>query len=156
MEFKAYHVGYVAYTINVGRFARDVISSRLITHPPSKISDLIECYNSTSTYLLDKHAPLISKIIRSKPSQPWFTPALNKLKSAERRLERVWSKSHSSDDLKLLRSAANHYHAAVIKAKRNFNLISSQVTNPRQLWKNVNKLLHRTLPQLLPSSESLS
>ena len=42
--------------------------------------------------------------------------------------------------------------------KRNFNisLISSQVTNPRQLWKTVNKLLRRTLPQVLPSSESLS
>lgn len=73
-------------------------------------------------------------------------------------LERAWSKSHSSEDLKLLRSATNRYHAAVIKAKRNFNisLISSQVTNPRQLWKTVNKLLHRTLPQVLPSSESLS
>ena len=32
----------------------------------------------------------------------------------------------------------------------------SQVSNPRQLWKTVNKLLHRTLPQVLPSSESLS
>ena len=113
--------------------ARDIISSRLITHPPSNLSDLIDCYNSTLTNLIDKHAPLVSKIIRSKPPQPWFTPALNKLKSAKRRLERAWSKSHSSDDLKLLRSAANHYHAAVIKAQKNFNisLISSQVTSAR-------------------------
>ena len=74
----------------------------------------------------------------------------------------VWSvivintyKSHSSDDLKLLRSTTNRYHAAVIKAKTNFNmsLISSQVTNPRQLWKTANNLLHRNLPQVLPSSE---
>ena len=50
--------------------------------------------------------------------RPWFTPALNKLKSVKRRLERAWSKSHSSDDLKLLRSATDHYHAAVIKAKK--------------------------------------
>jgi exonuclease III len=152
------HLTRAVHSINIEKFSRDIISSRLITHPPSNLSDLIDCYNSTLKNLLDKHAPLISKSIRSKPSQPWFTPALNKLKSAKRRLERAWSKSHSSDDLKLLRSATNHYHAAVIKAKRNFNisLISSQVTNPRQLWKTVNKLLHRTLPQVLPSSESLS
>lgn len=134
------HLTRAIHSINVERFARDDISSRLITHPPSNLSDLIDCYNSTLTNLLDKHAPLISKIIRSKPSQPWFTPALNKLKSAKRHLEQAWSESHSSDDLKLLRSATNHYHAAVIKAKRNFNLslISSQVTNPRQLCKTVN------------------
>ena len=84
--------------------------------------------------------------------------SLNKLKSAKRRLERAWFISHSSDDLKLLRSATNHIHAAVIKAKRNSNisLISSQVTNPRQLWKTANKLLHRTLSQVLPPSESPS
>ena len=145
-------------SINIKSFIRDITSSCLITHPPSDLSDLIDCYNSTLSNLLNKHAPLKSKIIRSKPSNPWFTSALNKLKSAKRRLERAWSKSHSLDDLKLLRSATNHYNAAVIKAKRDFNtsLISSHVTNPRQLWKTVNKLLHRTLPQVLPSSESLS
>ena len=130
------HLTRAIHSINVERFARDIFSSRLITHPPSDLSDLIDCYNSTLTNLLDKHppsdlidcynstltnlldkhAPLLTKIICSKPSQPWFTPALNKLKSSKRRLERAWFKSHSSDDLKLLRSAANHYHAAVIKA----------------------------------------
>jgi Reverse transcriptase (RNA-dependent DNA polymerase) len=150
------HLTRAIHSINIGRFIRDIISSRLITHPPSNLSDLIDCYNSTLTNLLNKHAPLKSKTILSKPPKPWFTPALNKLKSAKRRLERPWSKSHSSEDLKLLRSATNRYHAAVIKAKRNFNisLISSQVTNPRQLWKTVNKLLHRTLPLVLPSSLS--
>ena len=111
------HLTRAIHSIYIERFARDIISSRLIAHPPSNISDLVDCYNSTLTNLLDKHAPLVSKIIRSKPSQPWFTPALNKLESAKRRLERAWSKSHSSDDLKLLRSATNHYHAAVIKDK---------------------------------------
>ena len=31
--------------------------------------------------------------------------------------------------------------------------MSSQVINPRQLWKSVDKLLHRTSSQVLPSSE---
>ena len=96
------HLTREIHSINVERFARDIISSRLITHPPSNLSDLIDCYNSTLTNRLDKHAPLVSKIIHSKPSRPWFTPAFKKLKSAKRRLERAWSKSHSLDDLKLL------------------------------------------------------
>jgi len=53
----------------------------------------------------------------------------------------VWP-THSLEDLKNLRSATNHYHAAIIKAKRTYNssLISSSSTNPRQLWKNINIL----------------
>ena len=129
------------------------MSSNLITHPPTNLSDLVDCYNSTLATLLNKHAPLKSKILHPKPANHWFTPALNKLKLAKRHLERVWSKSHSIEDLKLLRTASNHYHAAIIKAKRVYNstLIASSLTNPRQLWNNVNKMLHRTSSPVLPS-----
>jgi len=136
----------------------DVISSSLIIHPPSDLSGFVDCYNSTLAALLNKHAPLKSTTLRTKPANKWFTPALNKLKQAKRHLERVWSRSHSTEDLKSFHSATNHYHAAIIKAKRNYNssLISSSRTNPRQLWKTVNKLLHRTSAPTLPSSNSLS
>jgi len=136
----------------------DIISSSLITHPPSDLSGFVDCYNSTLAALLNKHAPLKSTTLRTKPANKWFTPALNKLKQAKRHLERVWSRSHSTEDLKSFHSATNHYHAAIIKAKRNYNssLISSSRTNPRQLWKTVNKLLHRTSAPPLPSSNSLS
>jgi len=51
--------------------------------------------------------------------------------------ERIWSRTHSFEDLKNLHSATNHYHAAIIKAKwtNNSSLISSSSTNPRQHWK---------------------
>jgi len=49
-------------------------------------------------------------------------------------------------------------HAAIIKAKRTYNssLISSSSTNPRQLWTNINILLHRSSLPALPSYDSLS
>ena len=132
------------------------MSSNLMTHPPTNLYDLVDCYNATLATLLNKHAPLKSKILHTKPANHWFTPALNKLKLTKRHLERVWSKSHSIEDLKLLRTASNHYHAAIIKAKRVYNstLIASSLTNPRQLWNNVNKMLHRTSSPVLPSYDS--
>lgn len=146
------------HSINVQRFTCDIISSRLITHQPTNLTELVDCYNSTLATLLNKHAPLKCKSLRLKPANQWFTPALNKLKLAKRHLERVWSRSHSAEDLRALRSASNHYHSAIIKAKRDYNcsLISSSRTNPRQLWKTVNKFLHRTAVSVLPSSNSLS
>jgi len=118
----------------------------------------VDRYNSTLSQILNKHAPLKSKIIRTKPSNPGYTQARKKLKLAKRHLERIWSCTHSFEDLKNLRSATHHYHDAIIKAKRTYNscLISSSSTNPRQLWKNINKILHRSSLPALPSYDSLT
>ena len=61
-------------------------------------------------------------------------------------------------DLKLLRSATNHYRAAIIKAKKLYNssLISYNLNNPRKLWHTINYLLHKITAPSLPSSASLS
>ena len=140
-------------SINVSHFSRDITLSRLITHPPSTLDQLVHCYNSTLTGILHKHAPLKTKTVKSKSSQPWFTSSLSKLKSVRRKLERSWSSTHSASDFKLLRSATNHYHAAIIRAKKAFNssLISSNISQPKNLWRSVNKILHRQSPPVLPT-----
>ena len=87
----------------------------------------------SNSNILNKHAPLKSKLLRPKPSNPWFTPALQTLKSTRRHLEKIWSRTHSTFDLKLLKSATNHYHTSIIKAKKLYNstLLSSNLTNPK-------------------------
>jgi len=80
---------------------------------------------------------------------------LSKLKSARRRLERIWSRTRSSQDLKLFRSAINSYHSAIIRAKKVFNsslISSSSSSDPRTLWHSINKLLHRKPISQLPSA----
>jgi len=64
--------------------------------------------------------------------------------------------SYSFDDPKNLRSAII-YHAAIINSKRTYNssLISSSSTIPRQLWKNINVLLHLSSSPALSSYDSL-
>ena len=145
-------------SINMNKFIHDIHTSILISHPPNNLHDLVDCYNKTLSDLLNKHAPLKSKLFRPKPSNPWFSPTLAKMKSTRRHLEKIWSSSHSLLDLKLLRSATNHYHAAIIKAKKLYNssLISSNLHNPRKLWHTINHLLHRIAAPSLPSSDSSS
>jgi len=48
-------------------------------HPPSTYSDRADCYNSNLSQLHNKHAPLKSKIIRTKSRNPWYYQALEKL-----------------------------------------------------------------------------
>ena len=145
-------------SINMNKFIHDIHTSILISHPPNNLHDLVDCYNKTLSDLLNKHASLKSKLFRPKPSNPWLSPTLAKLKTTRRHLEKIWSSSHSLLDLKLLRSATNHYHAAIIKAKKLYNssLISSNLHNPRKLWHTINHLLHRIAAPSLPSSDNLS
>ena len=142
----------------MNKFIHDIHTSILISHPPNNLHDLVDCYNKTLSDLLNKHAPLKSKLFRPKPSNPWFSPTLAKLKSTRHHLEKIWSSSHSLLDLKLLRSATNHYHEAIIKAKKLYNssLISSNLHNPRKFWHTINHLLHRIAAPSLPSSDNLS
>ena len=143
-------------SINLMKFQIDIVSSKLITNPSSSLSELVACYNSTLSSLLDKHAPLKSKSVSQKPKNPWFTPVLHSLKSNCRRLRRIWSSSHSAIDHSNLRSATNHYHASILKAKRHYyhsTLVSSK-SNPKSLWTTINKILMRTSTISLPSFEN--
>ena len=149
-------------SININKFNQNILSSKLVTNPPSNISDLVDSYNNTLSSLLNIHAPLKTKLIRPKHANPWYTSPLHKLKTGCRRLEKSWNNSHSLLDLQILKSATNHYHRAIIKAKQIYNssLISSNLTNPKKLWKTIDHLLHRkpphSLPTTTPSAKSLS
>jgi len=103
-----------------------------------------------SNYYMDSTASWV-------PRNPWYTQALKKLTLAKRHLEHIWSRTHSFEDHKNLRSATNHYHAAIIKAKWTYNssLISSNSTNPRQLWSTLEKYQYTSSSQFFISSTLL-
>ena len=46
----------------------DIANSVLVSDPPSTLSELVTCYNSTLTAILDRHAPVQSKLITSSKS----------------------------------------------------------------------------------------
>ena len=51
--------------MSICKFMRDISTSRLVTHPPTNLSDRVDYYNTTLPSLLDKHASLKTKTIRS-------------------------------------------------------------------------------------------
>jgi len=104
--------------------------------------------------LLNKHVPLKSKIIRTKPLKPWYT-------QARKKLNLLYAILNASClvliHLKILKTCALLLTVimlhAIITAKQTYNssLISPGSTNPRQLWKHINILFFIALPyQLYP------
>ena len=145
-------------SINIPDFISDLSSSDLILSPPSILEDLVNLYNTTLTLILDKHAPLITKVTHSPKLNPWFTPALKVLKKTRRKLEHKWKSLPSLANLTAFRKANNTYHNAIIAAKKLYNshLIADNISNPRQLWKTINNLLHRSAIPSLPNLSSVT
>ena len=56
--------------IDIEAFKDDLRKSRLCQDPPVVLTDLVSCYGSTMTSLLDKHAPLQKKTITVRPRVP--------------------------------------------------------------------------------------
>ena len=143
-------------SIDIISFISDISKSSLITNPPDSLDDLVACYNFTLRTILDKHAPLQKKLIRPIKSSPWFTPALQALKSACHRLERNWKSCKTPHTRQLLRTASNTYHKSILAAKRLYhsNLITSNLSDSRKLWQTINTILHRNPVKSVPSNSS--
>jgi len=113
-------------------------------------------YNASLSLLLDKHAPIITKI-GSHSHNPWYTSYLQAFKSFRRRPERTYKRTRDPQVLSALKSAKNRYYHLLATAKNRFysSLVHSRSSNPRLLWKAINQL-HRNasspLPKSLPSS----
>ncbi|CAB4010661.1 Hypothetical predicted protein, partial [Paramuricea clavata] len=92
-------------------FRRDLRASRLCQNPPESIVDLVTCYNTTLSGLLDKHAPLKEKTITVRPRVPWFNVMVKEAKRICWKHERIWRKTGSELDRERFaksRNRANH------------------------------------------------
>ena len=146
-----------AGSIDSQAFMKDILSSQLVLNPPSSLDDLLSCYNSTLSNLLDIHAPLITKP-SSHAVNPWFTSYLQAFKTFRRRLQHIYKGATDSlsreKALSSLKSATHRYHKLIAATKRKYysSLIHSSSSSPRHLWRAVNSLLHRKSSSPLPSS----
>src|SRR6218665_3446668 len=66
-------------SINLESFKLDLGASSLLTNPPADHNDLLSAYNSTLSDLLNKHAPVITKL-ETHAKNPWFNSFLQALK----------------------------------------------------------------------------
>ena len=78
----------------------------------------MECYNNTLRSVLDKHAPVRARHLKSQSRPPWFNDEIVKARRERRSAERKLRASRLNSDL------------AVFKAKRNFALHVMSLDGP--------------------------
>ena len=60
---------------------------------------LAECYEATLASVIDRQAPLKSKVILERPRVPWFNNEIKEAKCKRRKAEQKWRRSKSTIDL---------------------------------------------------------
>ena len=70
-------------------FSSDISSSDLTKQLPSNVDEMVSCYNRVLKELMDKHAPLKSRAIADRTSEPWMNEDIQRTKQLRRRHEKL-------------------------------------------------------------------
>ena len=141
--------------VDIEQFKKDIELSPLLSDSSSDLQEPLHLYNSELSSILDKHAPLKSRMVTIRPAAPWFSEEI-KLERIGRRFERKWRRSGLPEDRirfieqnrivnQLLFSARSQYYT---------KLIDENCLNQRKLFGIVSKLLHRNPAPFYPSCYS--
>ena len=115
------------------------------------IDALSDCFNMTLTDILDKHAPLKTRIMINRPRTPWFNDGIKQLKRKRRRLEKKALKTDLPGDWNNYHKVRNQYSALLKSAHVNYysNLIDQCAGDSRKLFRVVNSLSREPLETAL-------
>ena len=94
--------------------------------------------------VLDKHAPLQQKKIRSKKI-PWITSDIKKLMNTRDKFKRKAILTNHENDWLNIKTARNKVNIELRSAKKDYysSKIAGQKINPKKAWKSINNLLGR-------------
>ena len=94
--------------------------------------------------VLDKHAPLQQKKIRSK-KVPWITSDIKKLMNTRDKFKRKAVLTNHENDWLNFKTARNKVNIELRSAKKDYysSKIAGQKINPKKAWKSINNLLGR-------------
>ena len=91
-------------SVDLDGLKQDIAKSRLCC--PSSCEDFdkfVQSYNYTLSSILDRHAPLKSKVMRSRPQVPWYSQEIAEAKRKRRKAAQTWGKTKSIEDLLLFK-----------------------------------------------------
>ena len=98
--------------IDIAKFSADIASSMLCASVNwDNIDALSDCFNMTLTDILDKHAPLKTRITINRPKILWFNDDIKQLKHKRHRLEKKALKTDLPGDWNNYHKVRNQYSA---------------------------------------------
>ena len=79
--------------IDIDQFCKDVSELPTLNNVRGTVNGLVDRYNLGMRALLDKHAPIIYRVVTVRRHAPWYTESLRDAQRRRRRLERLYRHS---------------------------------------------------------------
>ena len=127
--------------IPVDQFKSDLMKSILVCQPSQDLTCIVQQYHTCLTELIDKYAPLTTKVIKIRKTEPWYDSSISEKKQKCRKAERKWRKSKLILDQQEFKKCRNELHKVInsLKTKYYTNLIESHKDNSN-LFSVLNKI----------------
>ena len=123
----------------------------------SSFEDRVINYNNCCHAILEKHAPLLQKVIKDVPSALWFDSEYKLARAERRRAEKKWLKSKLPIDKDIFTYIRLHCEELADEKKKNFHQchFEKYKNSQRGLFKFVDVFLDNENTLTLPPTESL-
>ena len=120
------------------------------------VNFLVSQYEEKARAAIDHHAPEKTKTITMRPCKTWFTSEVKQQKTIMRKQERVWRRSKSQHDWKLLIQERKQYRSLLKKTKT--EILSSKVLeckgNTKMLYQLFKNISGQKTENPMPQSQS--
>lgn len=142
--------------INVSDFVSDIQLCPPLSTIDGSLEELVCAYNENLSAIVDKHAPLCTKVITMRPNAPWFTDEVREAKHERRRRERLWRRTKLCVHREWYREQCRTVAKLVLATKHSYytDQVSQCGRDQKKLFRVTKKLLGDTGKVTLPSHTS--
>ncbi|WAR29084.1 hypothetical protein MAR_002652 [Mya arenaria] len=136
--------------------ATDITNSQTLQSIEGTTEKLVERYNTGLQELLDKHAPLQTKVITIRQNTPWYNDSLRAAKRNRRKAERKMRKSNLTVHTEIYKEPCIIYNKLMLQTKKDYYLskIEENSNDRRHLFKLTNTLMGCKRDTVLPSTDN--
>jgi hypothetical protein len=127
--------------MNLDALRADLFNSDLCKNTDMfDVNELAICYNETPESAINRHAPLITKTIVTRPYVPWFNTEVKSAKREKRRTERKWRRTKQLDDFEIYKSKKNYMIFVMNRSRKKFytEFVLEHSSDQRKLFNAAN------------------
>ena len=133
--------------MDTNAFICDITSNFLNIQPSTSICDLgklVDTYENVIADLIDKYAPMKTRLVNNRPKAPWMNEGILKEKRIKRKCERKWRVTKLPLDKEIFKVQKKKYDTLLRDAHARYlsSLVMNNVKDPKSLFKIINELLN--------------
>ena len=139
--------------VDVAALKDDLSVSPLCKDSFTQLDDLVNCYNTTLSFLTECHAPLHTRTVVNRPLVPWIDDDIKSAIRARRKAERKWRANKNAENLAAFKRGKNYATKLMNSARCNYysDFIGANSTDQGKLFRAAKSLLSEPKTLLLPN-----